>query len=97
MLPSEHLKKGWCQNASSLDEFGKLVPNRSPKAIRWSPQGSLNLSVSNQHITEEQYRQILSYLKNSIGDIDGWNNNPARTHCEVIQLMRNAEKSINLT
>ncbi len=96
MLPSEYLTKGWCQNTASQDDNGNPVINRSPDAVKWCIQSSANMSVSNGHITDEQYRQLLMYLKNEVFDITGWNDSPNRTQSEVIKLMRSAEESIGL-
>lgn len=110
MLPSEYLKRGWCQKALALDSKNNSVVPGSEKAVTWCTVGALIQSHDSGNITEEQYIQLQHEMNNIIlektNDYNDYkeyfdlhilyNDHPNTKHYEIIELMQQAETNIGL-
>jgi hypothetical protein len=88
---------GWCQGASARDDAGLEVPSWSDEARSWSLLGAL---LSSWHSHDSQGNgevgahladaEALGRATEVLGDVlgtaslKGWNDEPDRTHGEVV-------------
>ena len=94
---------GWCQGAHARDEAGVEVPSWSEEARSWSLLGALLASWHRQD--ERDGEDVVAHLAdahalghatevlgNVVGtaELSGWNDDPARTHAEVVDALERA-------
>ncbi len=98
MLPSQYVKQGWCQHTFAKDRNGLNINFQNISAEKWCAEGALRSSLFNNHISERQYEQLRSkiqYLINTV-NISMWNDTPGRQQDEVINVLNQAEYSLEL-
>lgn len=79
------ISQGWTRNALAMDKHGVRVNPMSAEATRWDVVGAVRAVTPTDTAAE---RGALDALRR-VGDIamlSFWNDEPARTHDEVIML-----------
>ena len=91
----------WCQGAPARDDWGNEVTPGSPNACQWCLTGALWEEL-NDGVEDSKYVEVRDHLRYalrlhpSVGKhIDptalvGWNDDPARTHEDVIAFLDEA-------
>ncbi len=106
VLPHELLELGWCQGGLAKDQQGALVWPTEPSAISWCLVGagvrafdvSIPVAMANPEIMR-QWNKACRAAMGSAGTIftpQSWQDAPARTGAEVIQICKKAEADLGL-
>lgn len=82
------LKKGWCQGAFALNEWGETVSSRSPMAHRWCLMGAIE-SSANKAVSGSAVMTTVMEVT-GIGGLARFNDAPGRTQAEVIEVLDRA-------
>ena len=88
MKAIDYIRKGWTKGLYACDKnFHECTP-RSYSALRWCSSGAIQAAYT----YSVAYREAVDKLRNVIGreDIAGWNDDPERTHEEVIAAFEKA-------
>ena len=95
MTAAELLAKpeNWCQKAFAMDGDGKTVPLESATACRFCLTGSLFKVYTDGF--GPAWDKVVATLGSVYGTSDAqnlahWNDNPKRTHAEVLALLKKA-------
>ena len=95
VLPSDLLKRGWCQGASARTAKSRHYPKgrpchaNAPMAAQWCMWGAVvgsDIGAYNETLVEKAAWRITG------GPLNEYNDAPGRTQEEVIQVMVEAEK-----
>ena len=100
MLPSQYLKIGWCQSYPARDKHLNPIHISSNNATQWCLMGSVYTSLYSGSITLNEKNQlvstILDILNISYPYITKYNDSKERTQEEIVQLMIQAERKLNI-
>ena len=90
MKAIDYVRKGWTQGKFALDKNGWPELSTSPFAVCWCAVGAINAAYD--HTSQNEYNEACNKLELVIGqqDITKWNDNPSRTHEEVIEAFERA-------
>lgn len=98
MLPSELLKRGWCQGFGAVDKNGSEVVSTSEEAHLYCMAGALSASqIRYRRISPSKRNAIATYLDNFAEELGyqnyiEYNDDISRTEEEIIVLMKKAEQ-----
>lgn len=74
----------WCQHYSSLDADGNLIRSTSTVAVKWCLIGAIHKCYRDA----DDVSRVGRTLFRRIGYVSVWNDEPSRTHAEVLALTR---------
>jgi hypothetical protein len=77
----------WIQFYYARDKDNNLVEPTSWKATKWSLYGAFQKCYNPYYVLEEHIR-VYDQLTSSVGSINLWNDDPARTIEDVRQLVK---------
>lgn len=87
LMPSRpalaRILKGWCQGDYATDAQGASVEETSPHAVSWCAFGSIKASYGPDNF--EPVHRLGNVLDRKGCNIPYWNDDPSRTHGDVIQ------------
>jgi hypothetical protein len=102
MLHDAHelVVSGWCQGAGARDEMGRPIEPSSAFARRWSASGALERvwrrDDGDPDVSLEAFERASLALAAAVKDVpQGWNDEPARTHDEVLVALLDAQQFLN--
>ncbi len=110
MLPSQYIETGWTQYVYARNISNEPVFFRSSESCSWCLEGAINayyyhkydinklsrIELDNFLKEENNYRSLVLY-KIAPVFFDLWNDAPERTKEEVVQLLKEVEKELELT
>ncbi len=102
MLPSQYIELGWCQNCLAIDKNFQPVKPDSPDAKAWCLIGAVDASYISKGITHKQFMSLRIVIRNILNDdyiykISSYNDDVDRSKEQVLDLVKQAEKSIGLS
>ena len=93
MLPSEYIKRGWCQLALACDSRGQDVDPNHETACKWGLTGAVYAALWGIDISNV-YR-YLHVCENMLGHAPlFWNDSKERTKQDVLGLCLRVEKEM---
>ena len=94
MLPSEYVALGWCKFMLAMNNVGQIVGINSSDAVKWCALGAISRFAQNDN---QLYYQYVAELSNIVGmPAQRWNDFPHRTQQEVVSVLKEVEKNLNL-
>lgn len=93
MKPSDYVKKGWCQHSSALSADGTVVSPSDGQAQRWCLLGALDAAYADSEVRHKVdvidalCRKFIYGVASGLTLI-AWNDAPARTQQDVIDLLQ---------
>lgn len=101
MIQSQYIERGWCQNDVAKDVFSQSVTSDSPNAVSWCLAGACSASQASGIIAIDQLIDLKSVLRNLISDphmfsISRYNDDPTHSKKQVLDIIKQAEKTIGL-
>jgi hypothetical protein len=81
---------GWCQGASARDSEGRVVRIDKPEACCWCSIGGIYASAVGDDATGDRALAALVRALNPPSLLSFWNDEPARTQTEVLELFDRA-------
>ena len=97
LLPSELLRRGWCQGAFAMNAANQPTTWSNPKAVAWCFEGALLAATGATEITPLLTRaSAIARRLGGFGAMVVWNDAPERTQAEVVALMEQVEKELGL-
>jgi hypothetical protein len=89
MTALELIKRGWTQGVAARNKRGNRVCFDSPRAIKWCAIGAIENAHGDTHAKfTEATSKLLAVIQTQ--NITGWNDDPERTHAEVIAAFEKA-------
>lgn len=92
MLPSDCIRKGWCQRYFAIDASGRSVPAWHATACAWCFKGAVYASY--RYWSDMQ--RYLNAAEDHVGYVDLWNDTYNRTQADVLALCLLVERELNL-
>lgn len=83
----ERIEKGWCQGAYAIDAHGNHAKPYWRRAVAWCAEGACNFGKINRKI---EAIRVLESCAHSLKPIYQWNDQPRRTHRQVLMLFDRA-------
>jgi hypothetical protein len=95
-LPSHYIKFGWTQNVAARDKDGNEVLPSSEDACCWCIYGAIG--ASRKDLSRETRYKYENKVEEVIGNysISLYNDSPARTKQEVIDILEQVERELGL-
>ncbi len=98
MLPSQIIEQGWTQNANARDVYGQEVEWNSDEACKRCANAAIAYAFkdNSDNLTLEMNYIIKLSSKINTYSVVSWNDYTGRTKEQVLQLMQQVEKEMNL-
>lgn len=96
MLPSQYLEKGWTQGTFARDKDGNPVNEYNSSALCWCASGAISAAFPMSYEIDLAVKLTKEIEKITKTKIVLWNDDEDRTHEEVIYIVREAEKILNI-
>ena len=96
LLPSEVVEQGWTKRVSARDPNGSMVNPFSPIARCWCAGAAIEYAFRDKTTIKYNYINNILLKIGPYHTVVSWNDSPDRTKQEVIQLLQEVEKEMNL-
>ena len=93
MLPSDYVRRGWCQGAMAEIVDGYRVSEDDERAVKWCILGAVWKAFDDDSIALRYTDELHKYIGKDVL-LGNWNDELGRTQKEVVSLLEKVEKAI---